>query len=276
MFELPEAIVLSRQLNELVRGKQIESGSLGNSPHKFAWYNMANNEFCSLVAGKTVGIARALGRWMVIDIGSDHRLVLGETGGKLLLNEPGSSLPSKYHLLLAFTDGSFLTLQIQMWGAMELYENGEEQNRMYIKDMAITPTDPEFTMHYFNGLVKQLQKHGKRSVKSLLTQEQTIPGLGNSCAQDIMFVSGLHPKRDLSDLSPIDIEKLFNSIKQVLQNTTELGGRNDEYDLLGNKGRYIRKMDASTAGKPCPVCSDTIQKTQYLGGACYFCPSCQK
>lgn len=276
MFELPEVMVLARQMNELVKGKQIADASLGNSPHKFAWYNRSDSEFRSLVTGKTIGHSKALGRWMVTDIGTEHRMVLGETGGKLLLNKPNTALPPKYHFLLRFSDESFLTLQIQMWGAIELYEAGAELNRDYIRGMAVTPADPGFTMDYFHDLVEQERSKGKRSVKSLLTQEQTIPGLGNSCAQDIMFASRLHPKRDLADLSPRDIDTLYTAIRQIVEDIYTAGGRNDEVDLLGNRGGYIRIMDASTAGKPCPHCGTIIQKMQYLGGACYFCPACQR
>ena len=41
MFELPEFITLARQIDETLCGKTISGGSLGNSPHKFVWYNRA-------------------------------------------------------------------------------------------------------------------------------------------------------------------------------------------------------------------------------------------
>ena len=34
-------------------------------------------------------------------------------------------------------------------------------------------------------------------------------------------------------------------------------------------------MDKNTAGEPCRRCGATVQKIQYLGGACYVCPQCQ-
>jgi formamidopyrimidine-DNA glycosylase len=40
-------------------------------------------------------------------------------------------------------------------------------------------------------------------------------------------------------------------------------------------GGYIRLMDNSAVGKPCPDCGRRVEKIQYLGGACYFCPKCQ-
>jgi len=39
MIELPEAFVLSRQINETVSGKTIKNVIAAQSPHKFAWYS---------------------------------------------------------------------------------------------------------------------------------------------------------------------------------------------------------------------------------------------
>ncbi|MFC1719141.1 zinc-ribbon domain-containing protein [Candidatus Poribacteria bacterium] len=35
-------------------------------------------------------------------------------------------------------------------------------------------------------------------------------------------------------------------------------------------------MDSKAKGNPCPECGTPIEKIQYLGGASYFCPSCQE
>lgn len=39
MFELPECVTLVRQMNRTLRGRTVQRGRLGNSPHKFVWYN---------------------------------------------------------------------------------------------------------------------------------------------------------------------------------------------------------------------------------------------
>ncbi len=131
-----------------------------------------------------------MGRFMSIPVEPGYILLLGECGGKVLFHQPGGKLPKKYHLYLHFEDDSFFTVTTQMWGAMELYETGEELKREYVRGMATTPVEPEFTFEYFDDLLDRLIEGKKRSVKSLLTQEQTIPGLGNAIAQDIMFIPG--------------------------------------------------------------------------------------
>ncbi len=276
MFEIPEFVTLTAQINQTLTGKTIRQGSLGNSPHKFVWYNRSHEEFAALTQGKTIGKASSRGRWMFVPVEPGYRLVFGEFGGRLIFHPAGSPMEKKYHLWLEFEDGSFLTALTQMWGAMELFDAGQEQERQYIKGMRPTPCDPEFTLEYFNHLIDECLQGEKRSVKGLLTQDQIIPGLGNAIAQDIMFKAGLHPRRALAELNPVQRQALYIAIRNTLEDAIEKGGRYDEFDLFGKPGKYVRLMDSKSAGQPCPVCQTTIEKMQYLGGACYFCPGCQE
>ena len=276
MFELPEYITFADQMNSTLSGKYVQYGSLGNSPHKFVWYNRTQQEFEELTRGKCIGTARVRGRWLFLDLEPSYLLLLGECGGKILYHEPGSPLPVKYHLLLNFADDSALTIMTTMWGAMELYERGQELERKYIKDMRLTPLDPGFNFDYFSYLINQLLQGEKRSVKSLLTQDQIIPGLGNAIAQDIMFNAYLHPRHSLADLTPDQIHALYTAILVTTRAIIEKGGRNDESDLFGRPGGYVRLMSNRSVGKPCPRCGETVEKVQFLGGSCYVCPGCQK
>lgn len=275
MFELPEYITLARQINETLTHKSISHGKLGNTPHKFVWYNRTHEEFATLTAGKTIGKATVKGRWMFVALEPGYVLVLGECGGKVLYHPAGATLPQKYHLLLSFDDGSSFSATTQMWGAMELYTQGEEQQRQYIHDMRPTPVDAAFTFEYFSALIDELVQGQARSVKSLLTQEQLIPGLGNSIAQDILFKARLHPRHALGALSGEQRAVLYQAVVDTVALVIAQGGRYDETDLFGRSGGYVRLMDKNSAGHPCPECGALVEKMQYLGGACYFCPDCQ-
>jgi formamidopyrimidine-DNA glycosylase len=141
--------------------------------------------------------------------------------------------------------------------------------------MRVTPVEKAFTFKYFSGLIDELLKGEKRSTKSLLTQDQLIPGLGNASAQDILFQARLLPRRPLSELSPGQRRDLYDSVVYTVREIIAQGGRYDEADLFGRPGGYVRLMDSAAVGKHCPECGTKIQKVQYLGGACYFCPKCQ-
>jgi formamidopyrimidine-DNA glycosylase len=276
MFELPEYVTLARQMNDTLQGKTIQRGQLGNSPHKFVWYNRSHDEFERLTRGKAVGSARAKGRWLFLPLEPGCVLLLGECGGKALYHPPGAKVPKKYHLYITFDDGSFFTVTTQMWGAMELFAEGEEQDREYVKGMRTTPIEPEFTLDYFCALADDLVGGKKRSAKALLTQDQIIPGLGNAIAQDILYQARLHPRHPIAELSAAQRQALYQAIVDTVAEVIEKGGRYDEFDLYGNRGGYVRIMDKNAVGRPCPGCGGQVEKIQYLGGACYLCPNCQE
>jgi formamidopyrimidine-DNA glycosylase len=276
MFELPEIATLATQINETLTGKVIKQGKLGNAPHKFVWYNRTPAEFGILTRDKVIGETRAQGKWLFISLKPKLVLVLGECGGKVLFHPAGSPLPEKYHLYLVFKDGSALTATTQMWGAMELYEKGQERNRQYIRDMRPTPNESAFTFEYFSALIDELAQGEKRTAKGLLTQGQLIPGLGNAIAQDILFRAKLHPKRPIAEFTKAQKRQLYRMIMKTVNEAIKKGGRNDEYDLYNHPGGYRRIMDKEAMERPCPECGAKIEKIQYLGGACYFCPRCQQ
>jgi formamidopyrimidine-DNA glycosylase len=276
MFELPEYLVLARQMNETLRGRRVGAGSLGNSPHKFVWYNRRPDEFARLTKGKRVGAASVRGRWLSLPLEPGYVLLLGECGGRVLFHPAGTAPPAKYHLLVRFDDGAALSVTTQMWGAMELFEAGKELERKYVKDMRPTPVDRAFTRRYLSALIDSLLEGEKLTAKGLLTQHQLIPGLGNAIAQDILFAARLSPRRPLGELGPAERGRLHAAIVKTVRAVTAQGGRNDEIDLFGRPGGYVRRMDKHAAGKPCPNCGTKVVRQAFLGGAVYFCPSCQR
>jgi formamidopyrimidine-DNA glycosylase len=275
MFELPELTTIARQMNEALAGKIVREGRLGNAPHKFVWYDRTHEEFARLTRGAAVGQARARGKWLFVDLEPDYVLRLGEWGGRIIHHEPPAQEPRKYHLLLAFEDGSLLSATTQMWGGVDLCDQGHELEGKYVQDMRVTPVEPAFTREYFETLADPAGNRGKRSVKGLLTQEQLIPGLGNAIAQDIMFAAGLSPKRAVRELSPAEMRRLYEAIVKTVADAIAAGGRDDEFDLFGRPGGYRRLMCAKSVGAPCPRCGAAVQKLQYMGGACYVCSHCQ-
>ncbi len=102
MIEAPEARILCRQLNETVRGKKITDVYTQFSPHKFAWFIP--------VEQKTIDHAQSQGGMVEITIG-DKVLILTD-GVNLRYLAPGSKLPAKHQLLIAFEDESCLVASV--------------------------------------------------------------------------------------------------------------------------------------------------------------------
>ena len=202
-------------------------------------------------------------------------MLFGECGGRILYHPAGATLPEKYHLWLAFTDGSSLTAMTQMWGAMELYESGQELERQYIKGMRPTPTRARVHLRVLLR-AHRLAPAGRKTQRQRTPDAGAAhPRSGKRHRQDILFRAGLHPKRPIGELSDEQRRRLYDTIESTVREVIAGGGRCDESDLFNHPGGYVRLMDSKTVGRPCPVCGTPIEKLQYLGGACYLCPRCQ-
>ena len=279
MIEMPEAVTLARQMKTELTGKTIVRFARGTQTHKFLWLNRPDEEYATILAGKTVTGASSYGRSVYIHMGKENLLWWTDAGGKILYHAPGEEPPVKCHLLWEFNDGSHLAYSLQMWGAVRLLDAAEFDERPHT-ETGLPPLHPDFTFERFNTMLDEYPEKTSKGVKGFLVatnyvMPNHINGLGNAIVQDILFHARLNPKRKTPDITPEERRHLFNAIQLTVAKAIEMGGRYDESDLYGNPGRYVRLMDSKTVNTPCSNCDTAIQKISYLGGACYLCPNCQ-
>ena len=278
MIEMPEATTIADQMNAELTGKTIASFGRGNKTHKFLWLNRPAEEYIAILPGLRVAGASSFGRSIYLHLGN-HMLWWSDAGGKILFHAPAEKSPKNYHLGWKFTDGSSLTFALQMWGAVKLLDETDFTEIPH-DEIGIPPLSPEFTFEGFNQMLDAYPEKTSKGIKGFLVATgyaipDPIHGLGNAIVQDILFNARLSPKRKIPDISPVERRNLYDAIQNTISEAIELGGRYDEVDLYGQKGRYVRLMDSKTNGTPCPNCGIYIQKISYLGGACYLCPQCQ-
>lgn len=272
MLELPEAIVLSQQINLTLSGKRIQFVTANHTPHKFAWFSGDPASYDDRLSGKTIGEAAACGGQVEIEV-EDWKLVLSTN---LRYHPPGEKRPKKHQLLLEFEDGSAMSASVQMWGGLFCVREGESLNFSEYEQaqQKPSPLSEAFDLSYFNSLFDE--KSWKLSSKAFLATEQRIPGLGNGSLQDILWRAQIHPRRRMGDLSREEVISLYNAVKIVLKEMADSCGRDTERDLFGCPGGYLTVLSKNSVGCPCPTCGMIIRKEAYLGGSIYYCPECQK
>jgi formamidopyrimidine-DNA glycosylase len=274
MIELPEAVVLARQIENTLTGKKIKKVVAAHTPHKFVWFTGDPQKYNDLLKGKTIDRAASRGGLVEIKAG-DVSVCLGD-GANLRYFRKDEKLPDKHQLWVEFEDGSSFIGTVQMYAGFYVYPSGVQIDNKYylVAGEKPSPLSPAFNLDYFERLFNN--ELGKLSLKAFLATDQRIPGLGNGVLQDILFNSEMHPKKKVNTLSEMNIKDLFSSIKTILEEMVDKGGRDTEKDLFGNPGKYQTILSKNTVQKPCPVCGSEIRKEAYLGGSIYYCPSCQK
>lgn len=273
MIELPEAAVLAQQIYTTVGAKKIRQVVAAQSPHKFAWYFGDPAGYSSLLDGKTISAATSLGG--MVEIQAGDAVLLFSDGVNLRFHRSKADQPLKHQLLIEFEDSSALSATIAMYGGLQCFPRGANDNPYYrVAREKPSPLTESFSTDYFASLFGS--ECEKLSLKAFLATQQRIPGLGNGVLQDILYLARLHPRRKVETLSTAEVEVLFHAIKTTLCDMVAGGGRDTERDLFGNPGGYQTRMSKNTSGKLCTLCGSQIQKQNYLGGSIYFCPGCQK
>lgn len=277
MIELPEAVSIARQITDTLAGKTIAACERGNAPHKFAGYSGGPEMYAEILPGRVIGPAVPHGGHILIDIDPGYTLVLGGGGERIIFHESAATLPAKHQFLLSFTDGTYLSVTVQMWGSMRLYVRGAAHDVDFIGPVRVSPLDATFTREYFDELFATLEPEDKRAVKFFIISKPGIWGVGNGYAQDMLLRARLHPRRRAISLTTEERDALYAAVRGVIGEATLLGGRDSEVGLRGQAGGYARLLGSDSAGQPCPQCGGgPIVKFQFLGGACYVCPQCQR
>jgi formamidopyrimidine-DNA glycosylase len=275
MIELPEALIIAKQMSQTLQGKQVRAAVRGNVPHKWAFYNRPPEEYASILQGKTMGEATGHGSLILATIEPDYVLVLGGGGERILFHADGATLPPKYHLLLHFDAETYLTVNVQGWGFAQLLHRSEVAGHPYVGKQGISPCSEGFTFAYMQQLFDELPPNDPRSIKFFAISKPGILGVGNGYLQDILFRSRIHPKRRAVTLSEDERRCFHQAIRETLRQAVEQGGRDSERDLFNRPGAYSRILDSTSVGEPCPSCATPLEKIQFLGGASYYCPRCQ-
>jgi formamidopyrimidine-DNA glycosylase len=274
MMELPEAIVISKQINEFVKGKKIINVTAAYSPHKFASYHGDPLKYHDLLVDKVVGIATGFGS--MVEIKAEDAVILFGEGVGIRFHSENDKRPQKHQLLIEFNDFSAISASIQMYGGLWCFKEGDFKNPYFLQAKEKpSPLSDEFNYEYLDNIVS-VPGNEKLSVKALLATEQRIPGLGNGVLQDILFNARIHPKKKVKTLTASDMNTIYNSIKTTLAEMTIAGGRDTEKDIFGCFGGYKTKLSKNTVDKTCDICGNVIKKEAYLGGSIYYCEGCQK
>lgn len=110
-------------------------------------------------------------------------------------------------------------------------------------------------------------------LKTVLTDQRTLAGIGNAYSDEILHAAGLSPFASAQKLGDAQVAALFGAMRSVL---TEAGQRLDGQGvgkLKGEKRTGLRVH--GRAGLPCPVCGDTVREVSYADRSFQYCPACQ-
>jgi formamidopyrimidine-DNA glycosylase len=270
--ELPEAETVARQLRKRLAGAVIRDCWLGRQDiireglPSLTWYH-----------GARLVTASRLGKSVVLHArkASETRFLLFELGmtGLLFFTFLHPSYRKHTHLTLSLS-GSVPALH---------YWNPRRFGRVYLLDQdglerfaarrfgrdPLQVTCPEF---------REMLGARRGRLKALLMHQQVIAGIGNIYANEILYRARLHPDRIANRLRAQTVNRLYETMRAVLQQAIADGGSSvrDFVAPDGTKGEFRKRhLIYNKAGQPCPGCGRTIQRLRGERSS-FVCLSCQR
>ncbi|MFA5115091.1 MAG: DNA-formamidopyrimidine glycosylase [Candidatus Omnitrophota bacterium] len=266
MPELPEVETIRRDLDKIIVGKKILRVCVRN-PRVIREPGV--ERFKDGLKGAVIRRVLRRGKVLILELSNAKSLVIHlKMTGQLVY--PGDAKKSRVSFCLS--DGKIMDFNDQRLFA-ELRLLDDWRSLRFIRNLGPEPF--ELTPAEFSNKLNSR----RTSIKPLLMEQDFISGIGNLYAAEVLFCSGIDPRRPAQGLSNKEKNILFRQIKKVLREAIRYGGSSvDNYvRLSGGRGDYVRHHKVyGRKGKPCFVCKTPIERIVLGSRGTYFCPKCQR
>lgn len=292
MPELPEVETVRRGLNQITLAQEIVGGNV--LLDRTIAPPISVTDFLDRLKGVTIAQWHRRGKYLLAELqtAQNSPQAAGWLGvhlrmtGQLLWVEPEAALQKHTRVRLFFGEKSpnhdkkavrelrFVDRRTfgRMWWVPP--ETDLEAIVTGLKNLGPEPFSAEFSVDY---LAKQMQGR-RRVVKSALLDQAIVAGLGNIYADEVLFLSRIAPVKLCATLTDEEIQRLHQSIIEVLDKAIASGGTtfSDFLNVQGINGNYAGLAWVyNRAGEPCRVCATPIQRLKLGGRSSHFCPQCQ-
>jgi|688.fasta_scaffold13379_5 formamidopyrimidine-DNA glycosylase len=274
MPELPEVETIVRELNAShLIGLKIEEVNV------FWERSIADpkaEEFASkLIHEKVLKISRR-GKFIVFTLSHYTLLLHLRMTGKLSFSNDTKLRSSHERVQLKFNNGMVLHYEDQRkFGKWYLLEHPEAK----LGSLGLEPLSKEFSLPTFKDILKK----SSQQIKPFLLDQSHLVGLGNIYADEALWLAKIHPMRKVDSLSPSEIEALYHSIPEVLEQGikhmgTSLGSKQANYfSVSGRRGGNQTQLKVfRREGLLCPRCQTLLIKITVAQRGTHLCPNCQK
>ncbi|WP_233213497.1 zinc finger domain-containing protein [Mycobacterium hubeiense] len=110
-------------------------------------------------------------------------------------------------------------------------------------------------------------------IKTVITDQKVIAGIGNAYSDEILHVAKLSPFATAGKLTDAQLAALHDAMISVLTDAVTRSVGQQAATLKGEKRSGLR-VHART-GLPCPVCGDTVREVSFADKSFQYCPTCQ-
>lgn len=271
MPELPEVETVRRILNDVIVGATIKKIDV-----RFAKIIQGDvDTFCQTLTNETFLYIDRIGKYLLFFLTNDIVLVSHlRMEGKYVEKFSDDELNKHSHVNFYLTDGRILSYEdTRKFGTMELSTKSD-----FLRLPSLAKLGPEPFKMNSEKLYEILQTK-RIALKASLLDQTIMTGLGNIYADEVLFLTKLHPHLASDLVTKKEAENIVKVSREVLSNAIKAGGTTvrSYAPASGITGNFQLNLYAyGRYGEKCLVCKRIMKRTVVAGRGTTYCPYCQK
>ena len=274
MPELPEVESVRRGLAKTIKNRKIKKVDLIYSK----LVNGDTDVFIKTIKGQEIINLNRRGKFLYIELGNGETIVSHlRMEGKYSVEEKATKAHKHTELILDLDDGSRVFYDdTRKFGRMQLAKTGAVEDFVKsIASMGPEPNKKDLKIEYFINKLAE----SKKEIKAWLLDQNNVAGIGNIYADEVLWMSKIHPQTPANKLTKKQAETLRENIIEELKFATTKGGStvHSFKSLNGKTGQMQNYLHAyGKKGLPCERCGTTMEKIRVAQRGTTFCPNCQQ
>jgi formamidopyrimidine-DNA glycosylase len=271
MPELPEVENVRQALIEKVKNQQIRKITSSYTRMILTGFEQLK----TTLEGQKITDIRRRGKYLLFDFDNDYTLISHlRMEGKYRLENLDFKTQKHDHIFVELDEKVMIYADVRKFGTWELLKSDQVEKYFQDKKIGPEPTKKDFDEQVFYQTLKKSSK----KIKPYLLEQTLVAGLGNIYVDEVLWRANVHPEQIANRLTKRQIAALHQTIIDVLQKDTELGGSSIRtYNALGKTGSAQTLHQVyGKEGQSCARCGQNILKIKVGGRGTHFCPHCQK
>lgn len=213
-------------------------------------------------------------KYLLLDSTAGTAIVHLGMSGTLRVLSQSAERKKHDHVEVFFEDGSCLRYNDPRRFGAWLWSELPPAAHPLLEKLGPEPLLDDFHADYLQQALAQR----KKAIKLCLMDNHVVVGVGNIYANEALFLSGIHPKREARTLTKSEIERLVVQIKVILGKAIEQGGTTlkDFSQADGQPGYFTQQLWVYGRGNEnCRQCGSILEEIKLGQRTTVFCSVCQ-
>ncbi|MFJ5730296.1 Fpg/Nei family DNA glycosylase [Streptomyces paradoxus] len=211
--------------------------------------------------GRRFGAPQRHGKWLLARTGGPTLVLHFGMTGRLVCGQDDDPVEAHDRVLFTLGGGRQLRFRDQrklqgLWLAHDESDVERLLRRQGPDALAVDRAE-------FEEVLSSRRGH----LKTALTDQSVLAGLGNLLADEILWRARLRPDRGARDLTPEDRRRLYSEMRRTLRSSVTAG-------CVPPRGTWLTGHRDDRDPR-CPRCGTGLRRSRMAGRGTVWCPHCQ-